>query len=122
MLTATMEKFVGQYDAFLCPVTASSAFRHITPDGYVPPLNFPYYTKPVLIDDKPQTYMAANMAYTTIFNLTGNPVVIIPMGYSKEGMPIGVQIVGKHWRDMELLSVAKQIDGVSGAFKHPPGY
>ena len=121
-LMATMERFVGQYDAFLCPVTASSAFRHIAPDGYVPPLNFPYYTKPVMIDDQPETYMAANMAYTTIFNLTGNPVVIIPMGYSKEGMPIGVQIVGKHWRDMELLNVAKQIDGASGAFKHPPGY
>jgi amidase len=75
-----------------------------------------------MIDDKPQTYMAANMAYTTIFNLTGNPVVIIPIGYSKEGMPIGVQIVGKHWCDMELLNVAKQIDGASGAFKHPPGY
>ena len=121
-LTSTMEKFLLQYDAFICPVSAGPAFRHIAPDGYVTPLQIPYYTKPVMIDDKPLNYMVANVAYTIVFNLTGNPVVIIPIGYSKEGMPIGVQIVGKHWRDMELLSVAKTIDGVSGAFKHPPGY
>lgn len=121
-LASKMEKFLLQYDAFLCPVSAGPAFRHITPDGYLPPLNLPYHTKPMLIDDKPLHYMAANVAYTTIFNLTGHPVVVIPIGYSKDSMPIGIQIVGKHWHDMELLSVAGQIDGVSRAFKHPPGY
>ena len=121
-LTSTMEKFLLQYDAFICPVSTGPAYRHIAPDGYTPPLSLPYYTKPMLIDDKQLNYMVANFAYTIVFNLTGNPVVVIPIGYSKEGMPIGVQIVGKHWRDMELLSVAKTIDGVSGAFKHPPGY
>jgi amidase len=121
-LTSNLEKFLLPYDAFICPVSTGPAFRHIKPDGYVPPLQLPYYTKPLLVDNQPLNYMIANCAYTIVFNLTGNPVVVIPIGYSKEGLPIGVQIVGKHWRDMELLSVAKTIDGVSGAFRHPPGY
>ena len=72
--------------------------------------------------NKPLHHMVANCAYTIIFNLTGNPVVVTPIRYSKEGMSIGAQIVGKHWRDMERLSIAKEIDGVSDTFKHPPGY
>ncbi|MGL5805007.1 MAG: amidase family protein [Xenococcaceae cyanobacterium] len=38
-----------------------------------------------------------------LFNLTGNPVVVIPIGQSKEGLPIGIQIAGKRWHDLEVL-------------------
>jgi amidase len=55
-------------------------------------------------------------------NLTGSPVVVIPIGKSKAGLPIGVQIVGKRWQDLELLAIAEKIDLVAGNFQHPPGY
>ena len=121
-LTSKMEKFLLPYDAFICPVTVSPAFRHITPDGYAPPLNTPYYTKPMIVDEKPFYYWTANGAYTIVFNLTGHPVVVIPAGYTKEGLPIGIQIVGKRWRDMELLEVAARVDQVANQYRRPPGY
>jgi amidase len=62
------------------------------------------------------------ISYTAVFNLTGNPVVAMPFGQTKEGLPIGVQVVGRRWRDMELLSVAQKLTEVTGVCQRPPGY
>jgi len=67
-------------------------------------------------------YFLANGGFTMLFNLTGHPVVVIPVGQTKNGLPIGIQIVGKRWQDLELLAIAEQIDQVIGNFQHPPGY
>ncbi|WP_254721856.1 amidase family protein [Kovacikia minuta] len=58
-------------------------------------------------------------AYTMPFNVSGHPVVIIPIGQTQEGLPIGIQIVGKRWREMELIAIAQQLDSVIGTFRHP---
>ncbi len=117
---SAMDEFLSERDVLLCPVTSTPAFVHITPWKHFGP--FPVYKDPMLIDGKPVKYLVANMSYTSIFNLTGSPVVVIPIGYTKDGLPIGVQIVGKRWRDMELLSVAAQLDKVASAYRKPDGY
>ncbi len=115
-----IESFLSHYDVWLCPVTSTPAFEHIKPDRYFGP--YPLYSKPVMVDSKPVNYLAANGCYTTIFNLTGNPVIVMPIGYAIDGMPIGVQVVGSRWHDMGLLTVAKQLDDVAKAFRSPAGY
>jgi len=117
---STMERFLSGYDVFLCPVHTTAAYKHIPPDRYFGP--YPLYNKDFLVDDKPLKYMVANGAYTTIFNLTGNPVVVMPVGYTKEGLPIGIQVVGQRWHDMDLLNVSGQLDKIASAYKHPPGF
>jgi amidase len=52
------------------------------------------------------------LAYTAPFNLTGSPVVVLPLGRSAEGLPIGVQVVGSRWQDMKVLALAEAIDRV----------
>jgi amidase len=52
-------------------------------------------------------------------NLTGSPVVVIPIGQSESDLPIGVQIVGKRWQDKELLAIANKISTVIGDLQHP---
>jgi amidase len=64
----------------------------------------------------------ASGAYVVPFNLTGHPVVVIPIGQTQDGLPIGMQIVGKRWQDMELLAIAQEIDRVVGRFQRPPSY
>jgi amidase len=44
------------------------------------------------------------------FNLRGHPAVVIPIGKTKNSLPIGMQIVGKRWREMELLAIAQEIN------------
>lgn len=115
-----MDTFLSDRDVLLCPVTSTPAFEHIAPWRYFGP--YPVYTDSVIVDGKPVKYLVANMSYTSIFNLTGNPVVVIPIGYTKEGIPIGIQIVGRRWRDMELLAIAEELDKVAKAYRKPPGY
>lgn len=53
------------------------------------------------------------------FNLSGHPVVVIPIGQTHNGLPIGMQVVGKRWREMELLAIAQELDQVIDAFQNP---
>ena len=64
-------------------------------------------------------YLLACGGYAMPLNFTGNPVVVIPIGQSKSGLPIGVQIVGKRWEDMKVLGIAAAIDQVVGSFNYP---
>ena len=64
----------------------------------------------------------ATTAYTSIFNPTGNPAVVLPLVSSNGKLPIGVQVVGQRWRDMVLLAVAEALTEVTGGFQPPPGY
>jgi amidase len=120
-LISKMEAFLSEYDAWLGPVAMTTAYRHIVPakrwEGV-----FPNYKEDIDIDGTPVNYWTANGAYTTILNPTGNPVVVMPIGYNESGLPIGVQVVGSRWQDARLLTVAEQLFEVGGDFRHPPGY
>ena len=67
-------------------------------------------------------YWAACASYTGVFNMTGSPVVVLPLAQSKEGLPIGVQVVGQRWNEMALLNVAEALMEVIGPVRQPPGY
>ncbi len=119
-LIAKMEAFLSRYDAWICPVAITPAYKHIKPTKLFGP--FPVYTKDIVVEGEAVDYLTFNGAYTTIFNITGNPVVVMPIGYTQSGIPIGVQVVGSRWQDARLLTVAEQLFKVGGTFKHPPGY
>ncbi|PWC07340.1 amidase [Mycetocola zhujimingii] len=48
--------------------------------------------------------------FTAAFNISGNPAISLPLGESRESLPIGVQIVAAHGREDLLLSVAAQLE------------
>ncbi|TXT64356.1 MAG: putative amidase [Promethearchaeota archaeon] len=50
------------------------------------------------------------MSFTFPFNLTGNPAASIPCGWSSEGTPIGMQIVGKQFDEETVLQVSKTFE------------
>jgi amidase len=97
------------WDVWLTPVAAAVAFTHC-----------PAWS--AINDGKLYLHVVANEAYTMPFNLSGHPAVIMPMGLTQDGLPIGMQIVGKRWREMELLAIAQELDRVVGGFQHPAGY
>jgi len=114
-LIQALERFLAEWDAWLCPVSPTPAFTHRRPGIGLP-------TQSIEVDGHKLPYWKGSISYTTVFNLTGNPVVVLPLARSKEGLPIGVQVVGRRWRDMELLSIAEQLAEVLGPFQPPPGY
>jgi amidase len=78
--------------------------------------------QPIEVDGRRIPYWVACVSYTSVFNLTGNPVVVLPVARSEEGLPIGVQVVGRKWEDMRLLGLAETLTEVTGSFHRPPGY
>jgi aspartyl-tRNA(Asn)/glutamyl-tRNA(Gln) amidotransferase subunit A len=48
--------------------------------------------------------------FTAIANLLGSPAVSLPMGFSKNGFPVGFQIIGKHWDESNILQFAIKLD------------
>jgi amidase len=107
---AQMDAELELWDALICPVAMTPAFKHCLQG------------EAVVVDGRKIPYQMASGAYTKPFSLTGHPVVVIPVGYTADGLPIGMQIVGKRWREMELLAIAQEINQVAGNFQHPPGY
>ena len=101
-------RFLGQmqrYEILLCPAAAIPAFRH--------------GERSWRVEGKTVHYLDA-WSYTEFFNLLGNPAAVVPVGYSSEGLPIGVQIVGRPWEEEQVLSVAAALEAQCGAWKIPP--
>jgi amidase len=48
--------------------------------------------------------------FTSLFNVTGQPAIVVPVGFGPDGLPTGVQIVGKPLGEDTLLQVAAQIE------------
>ncbi|TAJ32880.1 MAG: amidase, partial [Reyranella sp.] len=104
------EAFLDDYDAWLMPVMPDAAFiRQKQSD-------------PLVIDGVGHPYFFAGTAYNFLANLTGQPSVVLPCGFSKEGLPIGLQLTGKRWGDARLLGVAKALEKLLPPCPVPPNY
>ena len=53
---------------------------------------------------------AVEGAYTGIFNITGDPAIVIPCGLNSEGLPIGIQLATVKGSDFRLLSIAQAVE------------
>jgi Asp-tRNA(Asn)/Glu-tRNA(Gln) amidotransferase A subunit family amidase len=51
--------------------------------------------------------------YTQPFNMSGHPAATIPCGWSNDGLPIGMQIVGKRFDDLSVLQVSKAFEEIA---------
>jgi amidase len=94
---ADMHRFLTRYDAILCPVTA-------------------YASLPV---DYRVGDMLPGFTYTNAYNLTGWPAAVVRVGTSSDGVPIGVQIVARPWREDVCIAVASQLERVLGGWQKP---
>jgi len=97
---AEMEKF----PVLLCPVASIPAFRHGERSWQV--------------EGKTVQYLDA-WSYCEWFNLLGMPAVVVPVGRTPEGLPIGVQIVARPWEEELVLSVAEELERGSPSSQMP---
>ncbi len=113
VLIASLERFLEDWDAWICPAASAPAFKHR-----------PLLARalPIKVDGRYMIYEMAISAHTAPFNLTGSPAVVMPLAVGRDGLPVGVQVVGRRWHDMELLDIAEQLSEITGPFRRPPGY
>lgn len=56
--------------------------------------------------DSDLTTLAEIMRYATPANFTGHPAISFPAGYNGAGLPVGMQVIGRHWQEATLLRLA----------------
>ncbi len=101
------EQFVRQmsgHQVLIMPVSTGPAFRH-GEMGWT--------------HDERSTTFVDTMVYSQWFNLLGLPAVVVPVGKSPEGLPIGVQIVGRPYEEYLVCTIAEAIERVF-SWQEPP--
>ena len=68
----------------------------------------------------PATELGTLIPYTCPFNLTGQPAVSVPCGFSASGLPIGLQFAGAPFEDSAVLAVAAAYQSATRWHEHQP--
>ena len=95
---SNMLGFMENYDAILCPVRPFPALPHgesMTPER------------------------SPGNTFTSSFNLTGWPGAVVRAGTSPEGLPIGVQLIARPWREDVSLALAAIVESALGGWQRP---
>ncbi len=110
-LRAQWRQLFKTFDAVICPIMPTPAYPHDhSPEQEKRRIN---------IDGKDHVY-PDQLAWPGIATLTGLPATAIPLGLSKDGLPVGVQIVGPFLEDRTPLKLAELIEREFGGFVPPP--
>ncbi len=98
--TLIQQSFVSRFeqvDAIITPTVPNAAFR---------------------IGEKVNnpTEMYLEDIYTVSINIAGLPAISIPCGKTSSGMPIGMQVIGKHFDETTILNIGHTYEKIRGAF------
>jgi amidase len=93
-----MVGFLRNYDVILCPVYTQAALPHGT---YALEENF------------------RGFSHTMAYNLSGWPAAVVRCGETASGLPIGVQVVARPWREDVALAVASRLEQIFGGWQAP---
>lgn len=102
---ADLARQMSTHRILICPVASIPAFRH--------------GERRWTVEGRDVGYLDA-MSYTQWFNILGNPAAVVRAGTSPEGLPIGVQVVGRPFEEEVVLSVAAAIERGCGGYRPPP--
>jgi aspartyl-tRNA(Asn)/glutamyl-tRNA(Gln) amidotransferase subunit A len=95
-LSASVDRALEGCDALLLPGLPIPA----------PPLG----AASVDVDGQPEPVRAAMLRLTQLFNLTGHPAIVLPSSRTASGLPLSIQLVGRHGATAALLDCAEVIE------------
>ncbi len=95
---SSLLSFIERYDVIIYPVCPTPAWPHSS----------------IITEEQ---FVAGS--YCMTYNLTGWPAVSVRGGTSPEGLPIGVQVVARPWREDVALAVVQHLEIVLGGWQRP---
>jgi aspartyl-tRNA(Asn)/glutamyl-tRNA(Gln) amidotransferase subunit A len=98
VLSRDVEAALSRHDALLLPSLAVPATR--------------LGDATVRIGSSEEAVRNITLRLTQLFNLTGHPAITLPCGQTKEGLPVGAQLVGPRHSTAELLQIAATVESV----------
>jgi len=99
MLADAFARAFGECDLIVCPASAGAAM-------------------PLDSDLSPMEYYALDM-FTIAMNLAGIPACSVPCGRTADGLPLGLQVVGKRFDDFRCLALAREIEKFANLDNRP---
>ena len=87
-----VDQVLGGVDLLLAPTVPIAA----TPVG----------AREALVNGTPQPVRPALIRYTRPFNASGHPVVSVPCGFTADGLPVGMQVIGRAFDEATVLRAA----------------
>ncbi|HVY06465.1 MAG TPA: amidase [Burkholderiales bacterium] len=105
--------FFREWDILLCPAAATAAFPHNQKGER--------WERMVMVNGKPQP-STTQMFWAGYPGMAFLPSTVAPAGFSKEGLPIGVQIVGPLFGDLATIAAARFLEREHQAFMAPEGF
>ena len=90
---------LGDHDALITPTLTVPPYGKHLADGY-----------PTEIDGESVRGVPTDAMLTWVFNMTGHPVASVPAGFTHEGLPIGLQVVGNRHGEDDVLAVAAALE------------
>jgi amidase len=102
---AELALFMERFPVIVCPVFCLTAFRHGCMQVEIEGRSWPIY--------------AAGWPSTWV-NLANLPAAVVSAGRDREGLPIGVQIVGRPFEEETVLAVARALESELGGYQRPP--
>jgi aspartyl-tRNA(Asn)/glutamyl-tRNA(Gln) amidotransferase subunit A len=103
---AAIHRFMEGYDFLLTPAVSVAAF----PADKLQPAHWPQHSWDWI--------MWAEFSYP--FNHAGNPAASIPCGFTSDGLPVGLQIVGKRYDDLGVLQASAAYEAIAPWAHHRP--
>ncbi len=108
---ARWAEFFTRYDALLCPAFPTPAFPH----DQSPNIG----KRTLAVNGAPQPYLGTLLGWPALAGLSSLPGTAAPVGFTREGLPAGIQVVGPYLEDRTAIHVAKLVAKVSGGYvKH----
>jgi amidase len=106
-------EFFGEWDLLLCPPAASTAPLH-NHEGDP-------FERPLLVDGR-EVPLWNQFFWAGYSGAAYLPSTVAPIGFSAIGLPVGVQIVGPQYGDLNCIRFAQLMERAFGGFVPPPGY
>jgi amidase len=101
------------YDILLCPVSPTPAFPHNQEGDFA--------SRTMTVNGETRPYFD-NVGWTGLIGVVGLPAAVPPIGRTKAGLPVGVQVVAPYLRDRDAIFVAGVLNQLTRGYKVPPGF
>jgi amidase len=112
------QQYFKDYDAFLMPVCFVPAFLH-NHQGNLAQGDMMLRQLSTSEGERPYVDMAKWISFAT---LSGCPATVAPIGRTKNGLPVGMQIIGPFLEDATPIDIAAKMVDVTGGFVAPPEF
>ncbi len=112
-MAAAWGELFRTHDVLLAPVTHVPPFPHDHSN--------PQYHRHLSVNGQQRPYMDI-LVWAGLAGVVYLPVTVVPVGVNRDGLPIGVQVIGPHLEDRTTLAFARELERLLGGFTPPPGY